>query len=150
MSDIIKVKIRFLGTKWWKGIPRQRWFDVAGQRFWNHCRFREQMPDASYVRSYEFYEQNKAIFDNAELFIITPLTKEEVEKIPAIHLSLAGLMPGDIVVLKCQYCGTEIKNEDPKKAKQGLGSYETHCKQNPQVIENLRKRELWEKQQKGE
>lgn len=64
------VKIRFLGDKFQKGIPKERFIDIGRQRLWNHPRFKEQMDDGSYIRPFEFYEKHKDILKNKKLFII--------------------------------------------------------------------------------
>ena len=70
-----QVKIRFLGDKFWKGIPRRRFIDVGGQRFWNYNRFPEQLEDSSYLRPLEFYEKNKDILSNKKIFVIEFLSE---------------------------------------------------------------------------
>jgi uncharacterized Fe-S cluster-containing radical SAM superfamily protein len=70
-----QVKIRFLGSHFWKGIPKRRFIDVGKQRFWNYNRFPEQLEDSSYLRPIEFYEKNKDILSNRKIFVIEFLSE---------------------------------------------------------------------------
>jgi hypothetical protein len=69
MATVKQVKIRFLGEKFQKGIPRKRFIDIGGQRFWNWPKFPEQDADGAYIRPIEFYEKHKDILSNKSKFI---------------------------------------------------------------------------------
>ena len=67
----VKVKIKFIGREWWKGIPRKRHIDIEGRRFYNYHRFNSQLPDASYLEDVEFYERNKEVLSDQSMFVIS-------------------------------------------------------------------------------
>lgn len=73
-----QVKFRYLGKGFLKGHPKRERIIIEGAKFWNCRRFSEQLSDLSYLRSIEFYERNKALLDNRQLFITEIV--EEVEQ----------------------------------------------------------------------
>lgn len=81
------VKIRYLGKSLLKGHPKREFIVIQGQKIWNCRRFKEQLPDLSYLRPIEFYERNKVLLDDKRLFILEFIeegTQPEQEKIPEV------------------------------------------------------------------
>ena len=120
----MKVKIRYLGSDWWQGSPRQKFIKVGVDIFWNYCRFKEQDADASYTRPMEFYEKHKAILDNEKLFIIDFIEEAQsnesaIGEKEKTDENLEGI---------CQFCGMKIKVKKEQYLTRVLKSHEARCR----------------------
>jgi hypothetical protein len=125
-----KVQIRFLGMNWRKGIPKKRFIQIEGDRFYNYRRFQEQLPDASYIRDIEFYEKHKGVLDNKLIFVLTFIEEAEPDllappedKIPEIE-EVYNSEP-------CQYCGRVVPCKNLDYVDRVLKSHEARCEKNP-------------------
>ena len=105
-----KVKIRYLGKSLLKGRPKREFIVIQGQKFWNCRRFKEQLPDLSYLRPIEFYERNKTILDNKHLFILE--FADQIEN-PTILQPESENKKSKIDFLYCSDC--TFKTRDPEK-----------------------------------
>lgn len=126
-----KVKIRFLGANFYRGIPSKRFIDVGGERFWNYNRFKEQGENGTYIRPLAFFEKHKEILSDSRHFVIEFIDEKKTTKLqPALPPTVVELTP-DLVakgvtevegILQCPQC--DFISE--RGAEMGLHLIEAH------------------------
>lgn len=126
-----KVQIRFLGMNWRKGIPKKRFIQIEGDRFYNYARFPEQLPDASYLRSMEFYKKHKELLDNKLIFITEFVEEAEPNLLAPVEEGAPEEMFNSD---PCQYCGRVVPCKNIDYVDRVLKSHEARCDKNPSNI----------------
>lgn len=124
-----KVRIRFLGANWRKGIPLQRHINIGGQKLWNYRRFPEQLEDASYIRDIDFYMQNQKVLDDQKIFIVEFMEEGNAEYVETDDAGndVPKEIPENIKGRECPHCHKMITCQNEAYFDRYFNSHKSQC-----------------------